>query len=106
MTCQLSAKSKIQEQLSRTPSGPGVYLFKDIEGKIIYVGKAAQLKKRLASYFSKLKKTDTKINVLVGKVASFDVILVGSEKEALILESNLIKKYRPRYNVILKDDKR
>ena len=106
MTCQLSAKSEIQEQLSRTPSGPGVYLFKDMEGKIIYVGKAAQLKKRLASYFSKLKQTDTKINVLVGKVASFDVILVGSEKEALILESNLIKKYRPRYNVILKDDKR
>ena len=98
--------SDIQEQLSRTPSGPGVYLFKDIEGKIVYVGKAAQLRKRLASYFSKIKQTDTKIKVLVSKVAAFDVILVGSEKEALILESNLIKKHRPRYNVILKDDKR
>ena len=106
MTDQLSAKSDIQEQLSRTPSGPGVYLFKDIQGKIIYVGKAGQLKKRLASYFTKNKQADTKINVLVGKVAAFDVILVGSEKEALILESNLIKKHRPRYNVILKDDKR
>ena len=106
MTCQLSAKSEIQKQLSRTPSGPGVYRFKDIEGKIIYVGKAAQLKKRLASYFSKIKHVEPKINVLVSKVASFDVILVGSEKEALILESNLIKKHRPRYNVILKDDKR
>ncbi len=98
--------SEIQKQLSRTPSGPGVYLFKDIQGKIIYVGKAGQLKKRLASYFTKNKRADTKINVLVSKVAAFDVILVGSEKEALILESNLIKKYRPRYNVILKDDKR
>jgi excinuclease ABC subunit C len=96
----------IQKQLSRTPSGPGVYLLKDVEDKIIYVGKAAQLKKRLASYFSKSKQADTKISVLVSKVAAFDVILVGSEKEALVLESNLIKKYRPRYNVILKDDKR
>jgi excinuclease ABC subunit C len=96
----------IKEQLLRTPSGPGVYLLKDIEDKIIYVGKAAQLKKRLASYFSKSKHADTKIGVLVSKVAAFDIILVGSEKEALILESNLIKKYRPRYNVILKDDKR
>ncbi|MDX2445987.1 MAG: excinuclease ABC subunit UvrC [Desulfobacterales bacterium] len=106
MTDQLSAKSEIQKQLSRTPSEPGVYLFKDMEGKIIYVGKAAQLKKRLASYFSKSKHSDTKISVLVSRVTAFDVILVGSEKEALILESNLIKKYRPRYNVILKDDKR
>lgn len=106
MTDQPSAISDIQEQFSRTPSGPGVYLLKDHEGKIIYVGKAAQLKKRLASYFTKSKHADTKISVLVSKVAAFDVILVGSEKEALILESNLIKKYRPRYNVILKDDKR
>ena len=96
----------IRKRLSRTPSGPGVYLLKDIEDKIIYVGKAAQLKKRLTSYFSKSKHADTKISVLVSKVAAFDVILAGSEKEALILESNLIKKYRPRYNVILKDDKR
>ena len=100
------SRSEIQKQLARTPSGPGVYLFKDNQGKILYVGKAGQLKKRLASYFSKKKQADTKINVLVSKVAAFDVILVGSEKEALILESNLIKKYRPRYNVILKDDKR
>jgi len=100
------ANSNIKEQLSRTPSRPGVYLLKDIEGKVIYVGKAAQLKKRLASYFSKSKHTDTKISVLVRMVAAFDIILVGSEKEALILESNLIKKYKPRYNVILKDDKR
>ncbi len=106
MTSELSAISDIQKQFSRTPSGPGVYLLKDIEGKIIYVGKAAQLKKRLASYFSKSKHTDSKISVLVSRVAAFDIILVGSEKEALILESNLIKKYRPRYNVILKDDKR
>jgi len=98
--------SDIQKQLSLTPSGPGVYLFKDRDGRILYVGKAARLKKRLASYFSKSNHSDTKINVLVSRVAAFDIILVGSEKEALILESNLIKKHRPRYNVILKDDKR
>ena len=106
MSHQQSANSDIRKQLSRTPSGPGVYLLKDKHDKIIYVGKAAQLKKRLASYFSKSKHTDGKIRALVSRVSAFDVILVGSEKEALILESTLIKKYRPRYNVILKDDKR
>ena len=106
MTYQPSTISDIRKQLSRTPSGPGVYLFKDMEGKVNYVGKAAQLKKRLASYFSKSHRTDTKISVLVSRVATYDIILVGSEKEALILESNLIKKYNTRYNVTLEDDKR
>ncbi len=98
--------SGITDKLSRVSSGPGVYLMKDRAGEIIYVGKARNLKKRLASYFTKPVQPDIKTSVLVKKIESFDTILTGSEKEALILESNLIKRYRPRYNVFLKDDKR
>ena len=98
--------SGITDNLSRVSSGPGVYLMKDRAGEIIYVGKARNLKKRLASYFTKPVQPDIKTSVLVKKIESFDTILTGSEKEALILESNLIKRYRPRYNVFLKDDKR
>ena len=79
---------------------------KDRVGEIIYVGKARNLKKRLASYFTKPVQPDIKTSVLVKKIDSFDTILTASEKEALILESTLIKRYRPRYNVFLKDDKR
>lgn len=79
---------------------------KNARQRIIYVGKAANLKNRLISYFSGGQYTDVKTGVLVGQVAAFETIQTGSEKEALILESNLIKKHRPRYNVILKDDKR
>jgi len=79
---------------------------KDGVGEIIYIGKARNLKKRLASYFTKPVQPDIKTSVLVKKIESFDTILTGSEKEALILESNLIKQHRPRYNVFLKDDKR
>jgi excinuclease ABC subunit C len=79
---------------------------KDAEGKVIYVGKAKNLKKRLSSYFKQSGQIDLKTRVLVKKVSSFDTIITRTEKEALILESNLIKQYRPRYNVILKDDKR
>jgi len=92
--------------LSRVSSGPGVYLMKGTVGEIIYIGKARNLKKRLASYFTKPVQPDIKTSVLVKKIKSFDVILTASEKEALILESNLIKRYKPRYNVFLKDDKR
>ena len=79
---------------------------KDGVGEIIYIGKARNLKKRLASYFTKPVQPDIKTSVLVKKIESFDTILTTSEKEALILESNLIKQHRPRYNVFLKDDKR
>ena len=79
---------------------------KDSVGEIIYVGKARNLKKRLASYFAKPVQPDIKTSVLVKKIQSFDTILTASEKEALILESTLIKRHRPRYNVFLKDDKR
>lgn len=96
----------ITDKLSRVSTGPGVYLMKDTAGEVIYIGKARNLKKRLASYFTKPVQPDIKTRVLVKKIVSFDTILTASEKEALILESNLIKRYRPRYNVFLKDDKR
>jgi excinuclease ABC subunit C len=93
-------------KLEQTPHRPGVYLMKDDRGCIIYIGKARDLKKRLASYFKSPCRNDIKTGVLIKKIASFDIIITASEKEALILESNLIKRHRPRYNVILKDDKR
>jgi len=96
----------LRDKLLMVSSEPGVYLMKDAAEKIIYVGKAANLKKRLSSYFSKPVHTDMKTGVLVKKIAGFETIITASEKEALILESNLIKKYKPKYNVILKDGKR
>jgi len=102
--------SGIQAKLSRVTSEPGVYVMKDAGEKVLYVGKARNLKKRLASYFSAShaasRQPDRKTRVLIKKIADFETIITGTEKEALILESNLIKRYKPRYNVILKDDKR
>ena len=98
--------TQLMQQLDRIPSEPGVYLFKDKEGKIIYVGKARQLKKRVRSYFQAGRPHDPKTRALVSKVAAMDTIITHTEQEALILESNLIKRHRPRYNVVLKDDKR
>ncbi len=102
---QLMSKD-LHDKLLMVSSEPGVYLMKDAAGKIIYVGKAANLKKRLSSYFSKPVHTDIKTGVLVKKIAGFETIITATEKEALILESNLIKKHKPKYNVILKDGKR
>lgn len=96
----------VAEKLSRTVHEPGVYLLKDADGVIIYIGKARDLRKRLAAYFKNSGHIDMKTGVLVNKICDFDTIITGNEKEALILESNLIKRHRPRYNVILKDDKR
>ena len=96
----------VEEKLSRTTHEPGVYLLKDAQGVIIYIGKALDLRKRLAAYFKNAGHTDMKTGVLVKKISDFDTIITGNEKEALILESNLIKRHRPRYNVVLKDDKR
>lgn len=102
--------SDLQDKLVNVSPDPGVYLMKDSGGKVIYVGKARSLKKRLASYFSKsfdcAFQMDLKTGVLIQKIADFETIITGSEKEALLLEATLIKRYRPRYNVILKDDKR
>ncbi len=98
--------SRLNEKLNRVSCKPGVYMMKNASDAVIYVGKAANLKKRLASYFCKPWQTDAKTRVLVDQIVSFETIITGSEKEALILESNLIKKHKPRYNVVLKDDKR
>ncbi len=97
---------ELREALTRVSDGPGVYLMRAIDDEIIYVGKARSLKKRLGSYFSKAGRLDIKTEVLIRKIADFETIVTSSEKEALILESNLIKRHRPRYNVDLKDDKR
>jgi len=96
----------LKEKAAAAPSGPGVYIMKNGRQRILYVGKAANLKNRLRSYFSGRNHMDIKTGILVGQIAFFETIQTASEKEALILESNLIKKHRPRYNVILKDDKR
>ncbi len=96
----------LSEKLAGASSSPGVYLFKDETGRVIYVGKAANLRKRLASYFIDRKRMDPKTGVLVERMVDFETLVTATEKEALILESNLIKRYKPRYNVILKDDKR
>ncbi|ADU62247.1 MAG: excinuclease ABC subunit UvrC [Pseudodesulfovibrio sp.] len=87
------------------PDSPGVYLMKNARGRIIYVGKAKRLRRRLASYFQKSSGLTPKTLALVGQVCAVDVLLTGTEKEALLLEEGLIKKHRPRYNVVLKDDK-
>ncbi len=97
---------ELNDKLNRTPNQPGVYLFKDREGEIIYIGKARDLKKRLGSYFKASNQWDMKTGILVQKISGFDTIITGTEKEALILESNLIKRHKPHYNVVLKDDKR
>ncbi len=96
----------LRGMLPHLPGEPGVYLMRDAAGVVIYVGKARSLRKRLSSYFSGSGKPDIKTAVLVKKIADIETIVTASEKEALILESNLIKRHRPRYNVILKDDKR
>lgn len=104
------SENSIKDKLAKVSSQPGVYLMKDTHGKVIYVGKARSLKKRLASYFARIgnsaSRMDMKTEILIRNISDFDTIITDSEKEALILESNLIKRYKPRYNVILKDDKR
>ena len=91
-------------QIQTLPSNPGVYQYYDKDGKILYVGKAKNLKKRVASYFNKIHDT-AKTNVLVKKIVTIKHIVVTSEQDALLLENNLIKKLQPRYNVLLRDDK-
>jgi len=91
-------------QIQTLPSNPGVYQYYDKDGKILYVGKAKNLKKRVASYFNKIHDT-AKTNVLVKKIVTIKHIVVSSEQDALLLENNLIKKLQPRYNVLLRDDK-
>jgi len=96
----------LKEKLKTVGNGPGCYLMKAADGTVIYVGKAVNLKKRLSSYFKPKHQMEIKTGVLVDKIDTFETIRTASEQEALILEATLIRKHRPRYNVILKDDKR
>ncbi|MDA1318828.1 MAG: excinuclease ABC subunit UvrC [Bacteroidetes bacterium] len=98
------SSSRLEIQLKTLPSTPGVYQFFDTKGAVIYVGKAKNLKNRVRSYFNKVHDYG-KTNVLVKKIHDIKHIVVDTETDALLLENNLIKKYQPRYNVLLKDDK-
>lgn len=97
--------TNLQEKLENLPQVPGSYIFKDSSGKIIYVGKAKNLKNRVKSYFSTPTPSDFKTAELVKRINDLEFIKVDSEFEAIILEAELIKKYRPKYNIVLKDDR-
>jgi excinuclease ABC subunit C len=97
--------SHLETIFRHLPHNPGVYQFLDDKNKIIYIGKAKNLKKRVNSYFAKINSISGKVQMLVRKIADIKFIVVDSEQDALLLENNLIKKYQPHYNVALKDDK-
>ncbi len=96
--------TKLQEKARSLPTKPGCYLMKSSSGKVIYVGKAKSLKSRVSSYFQ-LSAKSPKTEILVGHIRDFEFVLTDTEPEALILENNLIKKYRPKYNILMRDDK-
>lgn len=98
--------SALREKLRALPQAPGVYLMKDRRGKVIYVGKAARLSSRVRSYFADPATLDPKTASLAARIVDFDYVVTAGEREALLLESQFIKEYRPRYNIRLKDDKR
>ncbi len=95
----------LDQRIDHLPTNPGVYLFKDKKGAVLYVGKAGSIKHRVSSYFQRPTERDVKTLTMIEKVAGIDTIVTDTEKEALILENNLIKEHRPRYNVKLRDDK-
>ena len=95
----------IEENLKKLPDTPGVYIHRDKLGQVIYVGKAISLKNRVRQYFRLTKTADPKVRALAANIEEFEYITCATEMEALILECNLIKKYMPKYNVLLRDDK-
>ncbi|MDD2238170.1 MAG: GIY-YIG nuclease family protein, partial [Kiritimatiellae bacterium] len=99
---------QIHEKLKKLPDQPGVYLMRDRRGKVIYIGKAASLRSRVRHYFQSatLRKADPKLRGLIRSIEDFDVMPLRTEAEAAITESQFIKDYKPRYNILLKDDKR
>ncbi|MFP4017654.1 MAG: excinuclease ABC subunit UvrC [Bacteroidales bacterium] len=100
-----SQKEYIKEKIALLPDKPGIYQFFDTGGNVIYVGKAKNLKKRVASYFNKKQPENYRLKMLINKIRDVEYIVVETESDALLLENNLIKKYQPKYNVQLKDDK-
>src|ERR1700716_4388621 len=95
----------LRERVANLPLEPGVYLYKDAHGKVIYVGKAKSLRSRVRSYFSEDRLGDAKTDTPIAEARDVDYINVDNEKEALALENNLIKQWKPRYNILLRDDK-
>ena len=95
----------LEDKLGRVPDRPGVYLYKDAKAQVIYVGKAASLRSRVRSYFHESRPRDAKTDALVRHIADLEYIVTDNELEALMLEANLVRKHRPRYNIILRDDK-
>lgn len=95
----------VEDKLAALPQNPGCYLHKDSEGNVIYIGKAKNLRNRVRQYFQSSRSMDAKTTELVSRICDFEYIITDTELEALILESNLIKSHKPRYNVLLKDDK-
>ncbi|WP_066644790.1 excinuclease ABC subunit UvrC [Christensenella timonensis] len=96
---------KLEKKIKNLPQNPGVYIMRDVDGKVIYVGKARVLKNRVSQYFRKEAQKYTKVAAMVSHIDDFEYIITDTELEALILECNLIKKFRPYYNILLKDDK-
>lgn len=101
----MSENKRFDARLDLVPTDPGVYLMKDASGCVIYVGKAKKLRNRLRSYFGAKVNGNEKVRAMVSHVADFEYMVVGSESEALLLEANLIKRYQPHYNILLRDDK-
>src|SRR4051795_10203106 len=98
-------EDRVKERLQSIPARPGVYLFRDTRGDVLYVGKAKSLRPRVRSYFQKTGDGRAQIQQLPARVADIEVIVTGSEVEALHLEQNLVKRHRPPFNVRLRDDK-
>src|ERR1700736_5211780 len=95
----------LHEKIRTLPAEPGVYLYKNAAGDVIYVGKAKNLRSRVASYFRAARGEDAKTDTLVREAVDVDYIVVANNKEALALENNLIKQRKPRFNILLRDDK-
>src|SRR5271155_851657 len=94
-----------REKAALLPEKPGVYLFKDAGGTVLYVGKARSLRSRVRSYFLESRWTDAKTGSLAREIAELDTVVVDNPREALALEYSLIKRYRPKFNILLRDDK-
>ena len=105
MSTLFSIRSSIEAKLPHLPDQPGVYLMKNSRGEILYIGKAAVLADRVRSYFQRGSDHTPKTSLMVSEVVDLETIVTRSELEALLLESNLIKRHRPRFNVVLRDDK-
>ena len=95
----------LEDKLQRVPDRPGVYVYRDAKAQVIYVGKAASLRSRVRSYFQDARPHDAKTDAMVRQVADLEYIVTDNELEALMLEANLVRRHRPRYNIILRDDK-